>query len=67
MNLKEIGSLVKRRRQSLRLDQKDLSRLSGVAIHTLSNVEAGQGNPTVKTLTRIADVLGMEVRVGIKE
>jgi transcriptional regulator with XRE-family HTH domain len=67
MNLREVGSIIKKRRQSLGIDQKDLSRLCGVAVHTVSNVEAGEGNPTVKTLSHIAEVLGMEIRIGVKE
>ncbi len=52
---------------SLRVDQRTLSEISGIAVHTLSNIEAGKGNPTVATLERVLDALGMELRVQIKE
>lgn len=52
---------------SLQIDQRTLSEISGVAVHTLSNIEAGSGNPTVTTLDRILDALGMEIRIQVKE
>lgn len=62
-----VGEIVKRRRASLGLNQRALSEISQVAIHTLSNIEAGKGNPTVETLNRVLNVLGMEVHIGFKE
>ena len=67
MNTKSIGELVRRRRRSLSIDQRSLSEISGVAVHTLSNIEAGKGNPTVETLTRVLDALGMELGIRVKE
>ena len=67
MNMKEAGALIKKRRTSLRIDQRALSEISGVAVHTLSNIEAGNGNPTVTTLARVLDALGMELRIQIKK
>ena len=51
----------------LGIDQRALSEISGIAVHTLSNIEAGKGNPTVATLARILDALGMEIRLNVKE
>ncbi len=67
MNISEIGLLIKRRRDVLQISQQTLSEVSGIAVHTLSNIEAGKGNPTVDTLNRVLDVLGMEIRVEVKE
>ena len=66
MNFDDIGSVIKKRRSSLRIDQRTLSELSGIAVHTLSNIEAGKGNPTVATLDRVLQALGMELRIQIK-
>ncbi len=60
------GIAIKRRRASLGVDQRTLSEISGVAIHTLSNLEAGKGNPTIGTLERVLAALGMEMRIEIK-
>lgn len=67
MNAEDIGDMVKRRRLSLGIDQRTLSEISGVAVHTLSNIEAGKGNPTVATLVHILDALGMDIRIQVKE
>lgn len=62
-----VGDLIVRRRQSLGIDQRTLSQLSRVAVHTLSNIESGKGNPTVTTLRRLLDVLGMELHVRVRQ
>lgn len=67
MKTMEAGRLIRKRRMSLRIDQRTLSEISGVAVHTLSNIEAGKGNPTVATLERVLHVLGMELRIQIRE
>jgi transcriptional regulator with XRE-family HTH domain len=40
--------------------------MSGVGLRTLKQFESGKGNPTLSTLTKICDVLGIEIYVGIK-
>ena len=66
MNSKAIGEVIRKRRASLRIDQRKLGEISGIAVHTLSNIEVGKGNPTLGTLERVLDALGMEVRVEVK-
>lgn len=61
------GAAIKKRRLSLGIDQRTLSEISGVAMHTLSNLEAGNGNPTIRTLDRVLTALGMELRIDIKK
>lgn len=67
MNIQHIGNLIKKRRSSLHIDQRELSEISGISVHTLSNVEAGKGNPTFESLDRVLDALGMELRAQVKE
>jgi transcriptional regulator with XRE-family HTH domain len=43
-----------------------LSQLSGVALRTLKQFESGKGNPTLQTLQKLGDALGLEVTVIIK-
>ncbi len=66
MNIVEIGQIIKKRRDTLQISQQTLSGVSGIAVHSLSNIEAGKGNPTVHTLSRVLDVLGMDIRVDVK-
>lgn len=65
MNIQEMGKTIKARRQALGIDQKSLSEISGVAVHTISNIEQGKANPTVEILNRLAEALGMELRMKV--
>jgi len=65
MNILSIGRFVQERRSVLDIDQKTLSELSGVAVHTISNIESGRGNPTVAVLNRVLTVLGLELQIKV--
>ena len=67
MGLLEFGELIKRRRESLRLRQKDLSELSMVTMKTIHLIEQGKANPSFETLSRISEVLGLEVLLKVKQ
>ena len=58
---------IKQRREVLRVSQEELALLAGVGLRTLKQFESGKGNPTLGTLSRLADVLGMEVCLKVKE
>lgn len=45
VNTKEIGVIIKKRRQYLKVKQQELADLAGVGINTLVTIERGQGNP----------------------
>lgn len=66
-NVKEIGSIVKQRRQALKVNQQDLADLAGVGINTLVAVERGQGNPKLETLLNILDTLGLQMNITLKD
>ncbi len=66
MHLSELIKTIKERRQALQVTQEDLAELSGVGLRTLKQFESGKGNPTLSTLHKISDVLGMEVCLKIK-
>jgi transcriptional regulator with XRE-family HTH domain len=55
-----IGQQVRARRKFLRLRQRDLAELAGVTLRGLIELEKGRGNPTLRQLGKIADVLGLE-------
>ncbi len=60
MTSQEIGKQVRARRRFLRLRQRDLAELAGVTLRGLTDFENGRGNPTIKQLAKIAEVLGLE-------
>ncbi|MBS1811238.1 MAG: helix-turn-helix transcriptional regulator [Acidobacteria bacterium] len=67
MQIEEIITALKQRRQTLAVTQEHLAELSGVALRTIKEIERGQGNPTFTTLSKLADVLGMEIKMEVKQ
>ena len=60
-------SIIKERRTLLGLTQQDLADYTGVSLRIIKSIEAGKGNPSVSTLSKIAEVLGLELRLQIRE
>ncbi|MEA3445387.1 MAG: helix-turn-helix transcriptional regulator [Bacteroidota bacterium] len=67
MHVEEINSTIIERRKMLRVTQETLAEFSGVGLRTLKQFESGKANPTLKTLQKLADVLGMELRLQVKK
>ncbi|MDY4160900.1 MAG: helix-turn-helix transcriptional regulator [Prevotella sp.] len=61
-----IGETIKERRALLGISQQDLSDYSGVGISTIKDLERGIGNPSVETLRKILDVVGLEMVLQVK-
>jgi transcriptional regulator with XRE-family HTH domain len=66
IHFSELIKTIKERRDTLKVTQETLAELSGVGLRTLKQLESGKGNPTLLTLQKIADVLGMEVCLKLK-
>jgi transcriptional regulator with XRE-family HTH domain len=66
MHFKELIRTIKERREVLQVTQERLAELSGVGLRTIKQFESGKGNPTLMTLQKIADVLGLEVDLKVK-
>jgi len=66
MHFTELIKTIKERREALQVTQDGLAELSGVGLRTLKQFESGKGNPTLSTLHKISDVLGMEICLKIK-
>jgi transcriptional regulator with XRE-family HTH domain len=63
----KIRDIIKERRKFLKLRQDDIAEITGIAIKTIQLLEQGKGNPSVSTLQKIADVLGMEITMQVKQ
>lgn len=50
-------------RKSSGLTQKQLSEKTGIAQADISKLESGNGNPSVRTLQRLAAGMGMRVKI----
>jgi len=66
MHFEELIKAVKERREELNVTQESLAELSGVGLRTLKQFESGKGNPTLLTLQKISDVLGLELCLKVK-
>ena len=60
-----IGKAVAAARAKKNLSQKELSELSGIDQSDISKIERGVANPSVATLTRIAEAMGAELQLSI--
>ncbi|MCO5945746.1 helix-turn-helix transcriptional regulator [Mucilaginibacter sp. RT5R15] len=58
--------MIKERRESLQVTQETLAELSGVGLRTVKQFESGKGNPTLITLQKLGDALGLEITLKIK-
>ena len=67
MHQEELVKIVKKRREALKVTQEDLAELSGVGLRTLKAIESGKGNPTIETLNKLADVLGLELKLEVRK
>ena len=57
---------IKERRSLLGLTQQDLADYSGVSLRIIKSIEAGTANPSIGTLTKIAEALGLEICMTVK-
>ncbi len=66
MSKKEIGELIQKRRTFLYLKQEDLAEMSQISPKSIYLLEQGKGNPSIDTLNKIFEVLGLEFLIRIK-
>ena len=61
----KIGKIIKKRRQELNLELKDLQDYSGINYASISDIENGKANPTIKTVEKLLDALGMQINIEV--
>jgi transcriptional regulator with XRE-family HTH domain len=66
MNISDLGLYIRNRRQTLDFTQQALAEVAGISVHALSDLESGKANPTLAVMNRVAEVLGMELRLEIR-
>ena len=49
------------------ITQQDLADMSEIAISAIKKIESGKGNPSLSTVEKIMDILGMEVKYEIRQ
>ncbi|MCB1078403.1 MAG: helix-turn-helix transcriptional regulator, partial [Verrucomicrobiae bacterium] len=63
MSPEELGQAIRNRRKLAKVTQSDLADLSGLSVHTLSDLESGKGNPTLEVLSKLCNVMGLEIQL----
>jgi len=63
MSLREV---LKSRRKTLAVSQQDLAEMAGVGVATVKDIERGKGNPSFSTVSKLLDVLGMEMQFWVR-
>lgn len=63
----DIGKSIKDRRKLLNINQQTLADIAGISINTLYKIERGEANPTILILSKIAEVLGMDITIKVKD
>ncbi len=66
MHYELIAKKLKSRRELLRISQEELSEISGVGLRTIKKIETGKGNPTIITLQKLLFILGLEMKIEIR-
>ena len=64
MNLREV---IKARRKVIDISQQDLAEMSGISLPTVKDIERGLANPSLSTISKLLDVLGMEIVYRVRQ
>lgn len=64
MSLREV---IKARRKVLGISQQDLAEMSGVSLPTVKDIERGLANPSLSIISKLLDVLGMEIVYRVRQ
>lgn len=62
-----IKDVMKSRREALQLSQQDLAEMATVSLATIKDIERGKGNPSLSTVQKILEVLGMEIEYKVRQ
>lgn len=63
----ELKDIMKQRRETLSLTQQDLAEMSQVGLATIKDIERGKGNPSLSTVKKILDILGLEIQYHVRQ
>lgn len=64
MDLKEV---MKQRRAALSITQQDLAEMAQVGLATVKDIERSKANPSLDTVRKILDILGIEMQFVVRK
>ena len=63
----DLAEVIKERRKTLAITQPDLAEMAGIGLATIKDIERGKGNPSIGTVSKIMEVLGMEIEYKVRQ
>jgi transcriptional regulator with XRE-family HTH domain len=66
MNRQILANTLKKRRALLGITQTELSEISGVGLRYLREIENAKGNPSLLTLEKIFNAIGLTLELKVK-
>lgn len=58
----DLQATIRTRRKALKISQEDLAQMADVGLATVKDIERGKSNPSLATITRLLEVLGLEIK-----
>lgn len=65
--LVDIGKSIRQRRKQLKITQPYLAELAEISVNTIYKIERNEANPTLTVINKIAEVLGLELKLEVKK
>ena len=63
----ELAEMMKSRRAVLGITQETLAEMAEVGLATVKDIERGKANPSMSTVAKILNVLGMEIEYKVRQ
>lgn len=63
----ELKNVMKERREVLSITQQDLADMAQIGVATVKDIERGKGNPSLNTINKILEVLGLEIEYHVRK
>jgi transcriptional regulator with XRE-family HTH domain len=64
--MNNLGNVIRKRRKTLSITQRDVAALSKIGVNTLTKIERGEVNISLKAILSVLDALGLEIEVKLK-
>ena len=62
-----LPEVIKSRRKTLAITQQDLAEMARIGLATIKDIERGKGNPSLGTVSKIMEVLGMVIEYKVRQ
>ena len=63
----DLAQTMKSRRKTLGISQQELAEIAEVSLAKVKDMKRGRGNPALRNVQKIIDVLGMEINYQVRK